>query len=84
MPVSNFSQAQVEKIAAWLRAKFVRTQCPACGSRNRHLSDIISVPLGPEGEASSQGSSVSMVRLACSNRAYVSLFEAIRILGQED
>ena len=73
------NQEQATKLQAWLNAKGITPNCPACGRNNWIPGDVIAAPVFVEGGVSIGGQTVPMVQVICGNCANVRLFAAVPI-----
>lgn len=70
------TEAQQQKLDAWMVSKNVRTQCPACGHEGWAAGDIVRPAVYVAGGTSIQGSAHAIAQLICTNCAYVMGFSA--------
>jgi hypothetical protein len=74
---------QQKTLYEWLSAKGVREDCPACGSYERMVGDIVAPPAAPGGGGTSVGGpSFLLAQVICRNCGFVMHF-ASTLIGRE-
>ena len=75
----SLDQRQEQIVRAWLEAKQVAEQCPACRATDWVMLEIVDVPVRWPAELHSGGPSFPLVPRGCRNCGYVMFFSAAKM-----
>jgi hypothetical protein len=79
----SLDQAQEQTVRAWLQARHVAEDCPACSAREWVILEIVEAPVRWPAELHSGGPGFPMVPRGCRNCGYLMFFSAAKIgLGE--
>ena len=75
----SLDQQQEQHVRAWLQAKQVVEQCPACRAEEWVILEIVEAPVRWPAELHSGGPDFPMVPRGCRNCGYVMFFSAAKM-----
>ena len=75
----SLDQRQEQIVRAWLAAKQVADQCPACRATDWAMLEIVDVPVRWPAELHSGGPGFPLIPRGCRNCGYVMFFSAAKI-----
>ena len=77
--IMSLDQGQEQIVRAWLEAKQVVDQCPACRARDWAMLEIVDVPVRWPAELHSGGPGFPLMPRGCRNCGYVMFFSAAKM-----
>ncbi len=81
----SLDQRQEQVVREWLDAKQVADQCPACGTAEWVILEIVEAPVRWPAELHSGGPGFPMLPRGCRNCGYLMFFSAAKMgLGASD
>ena len=75
----SLDQGQEQFVRAWLKAKRVADECPACRATDWAILEIVDVPVRWPAELHSGGPGFPMIPRGCRNCGYVMFFSAAKM-----
>ena len=77
--IMSLDQRQEQIVRAWLEAKQVADQCPACRATDWAMLEIVDVPVRWPAELHSGGPGFPLMPRGCRNCGYVMFFSAAKM-----
>ncbi len=75
----SLDHAHEQRVRAWLQAKQVTEDCPACHARDWVILEIVDAPVRWPAELHSGGPGFPMIPRGCRNCGYLMFFSAAKM-----
>ena len=75
----SLDHAQEQRVRAWLKAKQVADDCPACHARDWVILEIVDAPVRWPAELHTGGPGLPLIPRGCRNCGYVMFFAAAKL-----